>query len=69
MFCFFAGFFKKMAPGVRFLARFICPRGRGFVLSLCPGVGNSLFQKKFPGGLPGGMARLGIDSYITGKFT
>ena len=28
-----------------FLARFFCPRGRGFGLSFCPRIGNTPFQK------------------------
>ena len=47
------------------MARYFCPRGRSFALSLCPGVGNSLFQKipqRFAGGGggEGEMVRLGI---------
>ena len=62
MFCvFFAGFLKIIAPGGGVLARFFCPMGQGFALSLCPRGGEFALSKDFPGGLPGGMVRLGID--------
>ena len=35
------------------LAQFFCPRGGCFALSLCPGVGNSPFEKISPGVGPG----------------
>ena len=31
------------------LARFFCPRDRGFTLSLCPGGGEFALSKKLPG--------------------
>ena len=50
---------RKMLRG-RVLARFYRPRGWGFELSICPGVGNSLI-KNLPQGLcPGGIVRLRI---------
>ena len=46
---------------LRFYAGFL-PRGWGFALSLCPGIGEFALSKKFPGGLLGGMVRLGTDT-------
>ena len=51
MFCVsFAGCLKIIAPGVGVLARFSCPRGRGFALSLCSGRWSIRPFKKIPGG-------------------
>ena len=62
-FVIFAGFLKIIAlGGGGGLARFFCPRGQGFALSLCPGGRWGIRPfKKFPGGLPGRMVRLRID--------
>ena len=61
----FSQFVKNLPRGGVF-GMIFCPRGRGFALCLCPGMGNSPVQK-IPlclalGG--GGMVRLGIDSYF-----
>ena len=50
---FFAAFLKIIVPRVRVLARFICPRGRGFALFCAVGGGG--------GGGGEGMVSLGID--------
>ena len=51
MFCggFFAEFLKINAPGGGVLARFLCSRGQGFALSLCPGGGAFALSKNSPG--------------------
>ena len=64
MFCgFFLLNFLKYCPRGGLLARFSCPRGRIFVISLCPGVGNSPFQK-IAGGLPGGWSGLELTDTL-----
>ena len=65
-FVYIAEFLKMIAPGGGALARFFCPRGRAFALSLFRGGGIRPF-KKFPLGLPGGVVKLGIDWYIRFK--
>ena len=59
--CFVGSFcyiFKNNFPRDGVLARFICPRGWNFALSLCPGVGNSSFQK-----IPWGFAQGGGQAW------
>ena len=51
--------FEIIAQGVGFSTIFL-PQGSESRTSLCPGVGIRPFKKIFPGGLPGGIVRLGI---------
>ena len=48
---------ENNCPGGGILARFFCPRDRGFALSLYQGGGKFGLSKKFPRGI----VRLGID--------
>ena len=59
----FCYIFKNNCPRGGVLARFICPKCRGFALFLCPGGGEFVLSKKSPGVCPGegGLVRLGID--------
>ena len=59
---FFAGFLKIIAP-VWGLARFFCPKGRGFALSLCPGGRAFALSKNFPG-VCRGMVRFGLTDTV-----
>ena len=63
MFCgIFAGFLKIIGPGDGVLARFFCPRSRGFALSLCPGCGEFALSKSSLGfARGGGEVKLGTD--------
>ena len=45
-FMLFCWIFENNCSGSGVLARFFCPRVRGFALSLCPRGGDSPFQKK-----------------------
>ena len=66
MFCVFFLVFENNCPGVGALARFFCPRDRGFFLFIVPRGGGTSPFKKVPGALLWGLAlgpmvRLGID--------
>ena len=50
----FCWIFENSCPGGGVLARFLCPKVRGFALYLCPRGGDSPFQKKSPGVCLGG---------------
>ena len=50
---FFAAFLNVIDPGW-VLARFFCPSGQAFALSLCPGTGEFALSKNFPGVCPEG---------------
>ena len=63
-FVFFSWIFENNCLGGGILARFFCPRGRGFALSLCPGVANSPFQKNSPGVGPGGWSGLELTDTL-----
>ena len=47
---FFFWIFENNCPDDGFLARFFCPRGRGFALSLCSGDGAFGLSNKIPDG-------------------
>ena len=49
-------------------AQFFCPTGRGFALSLSPGVGNSPFTKSSLGICLGGWSGLELTDTLTKLF-
>ena len=53
-FVFLCWIFENNCPKGGVLARFFLPQRSGFALALCPGVGNSPFQKNSPGVCPRG---------------
>ena len=68
MFCLFCWFFENNCPGGEVSERFFCPRGRGFALSLCPGVEIRPF-KKFPWDSLGGWSDLELTDTLRWLFT
>ena len=60
---------SKKFPGGGVLARFFCPRGQCFALSLCPRGGDLPFQKNSPGVCPGGWSGLELTDKLSLLYT
>ena len=66
-FVFLLDFFENACLGGGVLARFFCPRGLGFALSLCSGGGEFALPKQSPGVCPGKKSGLELTDTLLSK--